>query len=86
MGTTHMIFVEIPRANVALLLGGLPAPSGRAPYFRPGSANWRSVEGAFGMDFANYTIGRLVEDRGNYDDEHPRFRRISGRSAPASPL
>lgn len=56
----------------------LPAPSGRAPFFRPASANWRSVDHAFHMDFANYTIGRLVEGRANYDDQHPRFQRISG--------
>jgi hypothetical protein len=56
----------------------LPAPPGRTPHFKPGTGNWRSVEAAFGMDFANYTIGRLVEGRSNYDEEHPRFVRISG--------
>ncbi len=28
------------------------------------------------MDFENYTLGRLVRDRGNYDDTHPEYRKI----------
>jgi hypothetical protein len=56
----------------------LPAPASRARSFRPKSKNWRSVERAFGMDFGNYTIGRLVEGRSNYDEKHPRFVRVSG--------
>lgn len=30
-------------------------------------------ESALGMDFNNYTIGRLVPERGNYDDSHPDY-------------
>jgi hypothetical protein len=56
----------------------LPAPAGPAQFFRPGSGRWRSVDHAFHMDFANYTIGHLVEHRANYDDQHPRFQRITG--------
>ena len=28
------------------------------------------------MDFGNYTIGRLVEGRGNYDYKHPEYARV----------
>jgi hypothetical protein len=28
------------------------------------------------MDFANYTLGRLVAGRNNYDDEHPDYKRV----------
>lgn len=28
------------------------------------------------MDFGNYTIGRLIKDRGNYQDEHPEYKKV----------
>lgn len=56
----------------------LPAPPGEAPAFAPGEAGWEAVDGAFHMDFANYTVGRLVEERANYDFEQPGFVRVSG--------
>ena len=28
------------------------------------------------MDFANYTLGKLVEDRRNYDFKHPEYKRV----------
>ena len=28
------------------------------------------------MDFENYTLGRLVKDRGNYDSQHPEYKRV----------
>jgi hypothetical protein len=31
---------------------------------------------AIHMDFGNYTIGRLVEGRANYDDSHDEYRRV----------
>lgn len=31
---------------------------------------------AMHMDFANYTIGRLVPDRGNYQDAHPGYQAV----------
>ncbi|MEM7201824.1 MAG: hypothetical protein AAF628_16275 [Planctomycetota bacterium] len=30
----------------------------------------REVDRTIGMDFGNYTLGRLFDDRGNYDDSH----------------
>ncbi|MDO8630108.1 MAG: hypothetical protein Q7R41_06400, partial [Phycisphaerales bacterium] len=34
------------------------------------------AEGAIHMDFGNYTIGRLIADRGNYDDQHPTYQAV----------
>jgi len=31
---------------------------------------------AIQMDFGNYTIGRLIPDRANYDNDHPEYRRV----------
>ena len=33
-----------------------------------------SGESPFRMDFENYTIGRLIQDRGNYDFDHPDYQ------------
>lgn len=34
------------------------------------------VEGAIRMDFGNYTIGRLIEGRGNYDYQHHEYKTV----------
>ena len=34
------------------------------------------VEPAFHMDFSNYTVGKLVPERGNYEDSHPEYQAI----------
>lgn len=31
------------------------------------------------MDFANYTLGRLVPDRSNYDFQNPEYKRVRGQ-------
>lgn len=36
-------------------------------------------ESPFRMDFENYTIGRLVSGRGNYDYEHSGYKHIRGK-------
>ena len=28
------------------------------------------------LDFLNYTLGRLVKGRGNYDFQHPEYKRV----------
>lgn len=61
----------------------LPSP------FRPAEevtdAEAASADRAMHMDFANYTLGRLVADRSNYDDKHVGYRnmrrQIAGRMA-----
>jgi hypothetical protein len=35
-----------------------------------------AVKSAIHMDFGNYTMGRLIPDRGNYDDKHPEYIRV----------
>ena len=56
----------------------LPAPLSEVAIFKPGDTGWETVAGALRTDFSNYTIGQLVKDRVNYQDDHPRFRRITG--------
>jgi hypothetical protein len=33
-------------------------------------------DSAIHMDFGNYTIGRLIDDRGNYDFKHPEYVKV----------
>lgn len=35
-----------------------------------------NADGAILMDFGNYTIGGLIESRGNYDYEHPEYAKV----------
>ena len=56
----------------------LPGPDEEVKCFEPKGPDWESVEGAFRMDFANYTIGRLAEGRSNYDFDDPNFKQITG--------
>lgn len=37
------------------------------------------VKDSLMMDFRNYIVGRLVEGRVNYDDEHPVYRELLGK-------
>ncbi len=39
-------------------------------------ADVADAEGAIRMDFGNYTIGRLIPGRGNYDDSHPTYQEV----------
>lgn len=41
-----------------------------------GEDELEDVEPAFHMDFSNYTVGRLVPDRGNYVDDHPEYQGV----------
>lgn len=53
------------------------APGQAVSHFRPVSRirkrDTEDPEHAIHMDFGNYTIGRLVEDRGNYDFDHKEY-------------
>lgn len=44
-----------------------------------GREEFHSVDSPFRMDFENYTIGRLVPDRSNYDFSNPTYRGIRGK-------
>lgn len=56
-------------------LARLPLPS-ESPFRDPTTINGSDVEDgehAIHMDFGNYTMGRLIENRANYDMEHPEY-------------
>jgi hypothetical protein len=58
--------------------------STRAPRsYSATSSRGKEVQGAFGMDFENYTVGRLYDDRSNYDFAHDHYQaglaRVRGR-------
>lgn len=56
-------------AGVALPLVFTPAPA--VEMLLVGDPRRDEVKHTIRMDFGNYTLGRLFEDRSNYDDEHP---------------
>lgn len=39
-------------------------------------ADVEEADDSIGMDFGNYTMGRLFHDRRNYDDSHPGYRGV----------
>lgn len=50
-----------------------------SPFSKPteiDDADATEVEDAIHMDFGNYTIGRLIPDRGNYDFDNPTYREV----------
>lgn len=56
-------------AGAALPLVFTPAPA--VEMLPVGDPRRDEVQHTIRMDFGNYTLGRLFEDRRNYDDEHP---------------
>ncbi len=36
----------------------------------------KELDGVIQMDFGNYTLGRLIPDRGNYDYNHPEYKLV----------
>ena len=64
---------EVPDALKGLQDGAL-IPFRTAPIVSPleeGDARRKEVDRTLHMDFENYTLGRLFDDRGNYDMDHP---------------
>ena len=59
-----------------LVLGPGHAPSPFRPVSRIRKADVEDPEHAIHMDFGNYTIGRLVDGRGNYDFTHPEYASV----------
>ena len=49
-----------------------------APVMADDDPNAKECDSTFGIDFENYVIGSAIEGRGNYDFEHPDFRRARG--------
>ena len=70
-----------PRAIATRQVSLLSPPFAQipSPFVDPAAIDEAAVEDsrqAMHMDFANYTIGRLVSDRGNYQDAHPGYQAV----------
>ncbi|PHV50033.1 hypothetical protein CSQ91_02210 [Janthinobacterium sp. BJB301] len=53
----------------------LPSPFEKMPQYGPMMIE-RAKTAAIKMDFGNYTMGRLIPHRSNYDDSNPEYRRV----------
>jgi hypothetical protein len=79
-------FIEMALFHNRKLLSAEELARVRPPYSDGGRIAWQEAEiGAdvvhgmgspFRMDFVNYTLGRLVEHRRNYDFTHPDYRKV----------
>jgi hypothetical protein len=52
----------------------LPLPASTASAIDANDSRHDEIRWVLKSDFRNYTIGRLYDDRGNYDDEHTAYR------------
>lgn len=55
--------------------GHLPSPFENMPQYDPAVIE-RAKRAAIRMDFGNYTMGRLIPGRSNYDDRNPEYQRV----------
>ncbi|WDR38031.1 hypothetical protein NN484_09925 [Pseudomonas serboccidentalis] len=53
----------------------LPSPFENMPHYDPAVIE-RAKRAAIRMDFGNYTMGRLIPGRSNYDDRNPEYQRV----------
>lgn len=53
----------------------LPSPFESMPQYAPSVIECAN-RAAIRMDFGNYTMGRLIPDRSNYDDRNPEYLRV----------
>lgn len=53
----------------------LPCPFDSLPQYEPAVIE-RAKDAAIRMDFGNYTIGRLIPDRSNYNYSNPEYQRV----------
>ncbi len=53
----------------------LPSPFENMPQYDPVVIE-RAKRAAIRMDFGNYTMGRLIQDRRNYDDQNPDYQKV----------
>ncbi|MDZ5454994.1 NACHT domain-containing protein [Azohydromonas lata] len=72
--------VKLPRTSVRYL--SRPFPNTPSPFTSNGKPD-ASVKAAIGhaiqMDFGNYTIGRLIPNRANYDETNPDYVRVRAK-------
>jgi hypothetical protein len=81
IGILNVLLQLRPRALTApdralLVFGPGHAPSPFRTASRIRKADVEDPEQAINMDFGNYTIGRLVDGRWNYDYKHPEYARV----------
>ena len=79
-------FIELAVLHNRKLFSASELARVRPPYRDGGRIAWQEIEtgeeelhgmdSPFRMDFENYTLGRLVEGRGNYDFKHAGYRKI----------
>jgi hypothetical protein len=79
-------FIELAALHNRKLLSVKELARIRPPYLDGGRIVWQQaktgkdqvygLDSPFRMDFENYTLGRLVTDRGNYDFKHGGYRKI----------
>jgi hypothetical protein len=88
-GTTHLLAREYARRILQLgvlhkpkLFSATEKRHIKPPYKFNGIREWKTAEtyqgeyapeSPFGMDFVNYTLGRLVPNRSNYDFSNPEY-------------
>lgn len=72
--------VVLPKTASRNLAPPFPnTPSTFASDGTPDPAVKEAIDHAIRMDFGNYTIGRLIPDRANYDDENPDYIRARAK-------
>ncbi|MCC5805378.1 MAG: hypothetical protein JJU00_03520 [Opitutales bacterium] len=78
--------IEVAQSTNKGLLTDRQVERVQPPFPEDLHSNWSEIElkederiprpSPLGMDFENYTLGRLVPDRGNYDYNHKEYRRV----------
>lgn len=72
--------VSLPNGAASYLTSPFPQiASTFASDGEPDSAVTEAIEGAIQMDFGNYTIGRLIPDRANYDDKNLEYVKVRAK-------
>jgi hypothetical protein len=66
---------EDEAAHLRPPFGHLPSPFENMPQYNPAVIE-RAKDAAIRMDFGNYTIGRLIPGRSNYDNRNPEYQRV----------
>lgn len=72
--------VKLPKTSAHHL--SRPFPSIRSSFAgkgKPDAAVTEAIGHAIQMDFGNYTIGRLIPNRANYDHKHPEYVRVRSK-------
>ncbi|GAA1435938.1 hypothetical protein GCM10009641_33360 [Mycobacterium cookii] len=79
-GTFEFARIYYPDALPENAAGGIEFADGHLPETLPeGDGRHDEVEQTIHMDFGNYTLGRLFDDRGNYNYEHEGHRNATAQ-------